>query len=58
MNHNCEDLNEQMRDLTETRDNLVKENQEKNQLIDNLQDQTLGLREDLNGARGELDTVR
>ncbi|KAI6661535.1 hypothetical protein LOD99_13408 [Oopsacas minuta] len=58
LTHNVEDFTEQVRDLTEAKDNLSRENHEKNQLIDTLQDQKLGLTEDLNGARGELESIR
>ena len=58
LNHSVEDFTEQVKDLSEAREHLTRENQEKNQLIDTLQDQKLGLTEDLNGARVELDTIR
>ena len=58
LNHNIEDFTEQVRDLSEAKDHLTRENQEKNQLIDTLQDQKLGLTEDLNGARVELENIR
>lgn len=58
LNHSVEDFTEQVRDLSEAKDHLTRENQDKNQLIDTLQDQKLGLTEDLNGSRRELETVR